>query len=400
VITSKRSILFTICAPLIVTLITLLFTWRMLIESARLGIPPRTLMWIGALNPLGHALSAWVAGRWVTPARAARASMGGMVLIACAGTASLLINDFAVYMAVSLVFGLGAGHFYLSLQLLAGHARPFRTLAWTLAFVLFGMGIGETLGPFLCDALGTDSVRAIAAVAWAGVCFYGVLAGSMRSLANGPPEGRAIHEIASTPALRIMARICTTIAMVLLAGTMAVLWPGLGVARGLTNAEISRGAALVGATMPVGALLWAILCRWLRRPWLFFCLAAINGLAFSGLIAMHGLRGQLVALAALGLSFSGLMFHCLYYANADDGDVAKSVGINETCFGLGAVAGPTLMGLLAWDNAASLRPYCAGGLLMLGGILVCVGTLMRSLRDEDDASRSRTMRPEDAAETI
>jgi hypothetical protein len=377
---------------MVATLIMLLFTWRMLIESARMGIPPRTLMWIGALNPLGHALSAWVAGRWVTPARAALASMGGVVLIACAGTVSLSTNSFVVFMAVSLTLGLGAGHFYLSLQLLAGHARPFRTLAWTLAFVLFGMGIGEMLGPFLCGALGTDAVRTIAAVSWGGVCLYGILAGSMQTLANSPSAGNTTHEIESTPALRTMARICTTIAMMLLAGTMSVLWPGLGVASELTDAQIARGAALVGAMMPIGALLWAVLRHAMRRPWLFLCLAAANGLAFSGLVAMQSYSHQLVALAALGISFSGLIFHCLYYANADDGDVAKSVGINEICFGLGAVAGPTLMGLLAWDDAAALRPYYAGGMLMLGGMLACGGVWIRSLRAAGHARHDKAVR--------
>ncbi len=367
---SKRRVLMAACGPLIASFILLLFLFRMTLQSVRMGVPPRTLLWLGVLCSLGHAVSSWLAGRWVKPGRAVWVTMAGVVMMAAAGTVSLAVTDFAVYLAVSAAIGLATGHFFLSYQVMTGHAKPFRTLAWTLALMMFAGGMGEALGPFVCGQAGISAARVIGAWAWGGVLAYLALGFIVRQANRGRYDSKPVHEISSTPLMRNMSRVCAVAGMLLFCGTMAILWPGLGVVRGFLDREISLGSSMMLIMVTVSAFLWAALRRRMRDPRLMLCLAAVNGLAFVSLSLWRSYPGLLLSLALQGFSFSGLMFHCIYYGNADPVDAPKSVGVNEACFGIGALAGPALMGLLAWDDPVSVRPYFLGGLLALAGISI------------------------------
>ena len=384
---SKRRILLTVLGPLLGTAILTLFAFRMAVLATRMGIPPRSRMWIGVLCPLAHALSAWVAGRWVTARRATAVLLGGLVAMAAAGTVSLPADSFPLYLAVSFCLGLGTGHYFLSLQLVAGHSRPCRTLARALAILMIGMGLGEGLGPVLCGYIGPQAVILLAVVAWAFVALHWgaiLLAGPIPKTHT---DAEPVHEITSTPVLRTVSRICAVSSMVLFCGMLSVLWPGLGVRRGYTDADISLGTGIAGLMGPVGLVIWACLKRWMTRPWLLLSLAGVNALAFVGLVMAQSFFLELTTLALIGLAWSGQIYHCMYYGNAAAANVPRHVGINEACFGLGALTGPALMGLLAWDNAASPLPYRIGGILMLLAVAVCAILWTRNPQHATDNSQ-------------
>ena len=70
-------------------------------------------------------------------------------------------------------------------------------------------------------------------------------------------------------------------------------------------------------------------------------------------------------MAGFGVALSGLYFCGIYYSNADPTTRGRSVAMYEMCVGLGSCLGPLLLGMLAWENAASLRPYLGGGVVLL-----------------------------------
>jgi hypothetical protein len=77
---------------------------------------------------------------------------------------------------------------------------------------------------------------------------------------------------------------------------------------------------------------------------------------------------MLVALAAIGACGSAMSFHAVYYANADPVHPGRSVGTNEAMVGLGGIAGTLSVGLLAWTDPTSWRPYAVMATLLVAMI--------------------------------
>ncbi|MCJ8329972.1 MAG: MFS transporter [Lentisphaeria bacterium] len=372
---SKRLILLTVVCPLITLIILIMFSFRLIIEATYiLELPPRSLMYIGIMSPLGHALSGSMAGRWVKISNAKIVLLSSLIFMGVAGCISLYDINFPLFVAVSFLLGLGTGYYFLALQVIVGSKPPFKTMAWTIAIMMLGNGLGQGIAPILSGHLlkFLNANLFFAATALGLVilhCSIIYIAGPMSQNSEDKPKIK--HEIHSTKSLRLLARLCAIISILLFSGCLSTLWPGLGERLGYSKAEISFGNGLCGIMTPIGALLCVSLRRKLIRPKVLFIMAFINGLSFLSLILVTSYTLQLAALGMLGLSFACSVYHCYYYGNTDPGNVAKSVGINEACFGFGACCGPIIFGLLAWENPAAKFTYYAGCTFMVINIIVC-----------------------------
>ena len=360
-----------------------LFMFWMNVAAVRMGVPPRWQALIGGLFAAGYALSAHAAGLWTTPGRARALMAGSMVLAAAVGTFSLYASGFPVMVACAAAIGILMGQYFVPFQVKMKNVQPFRTLAWTIAFYDVSWGCSFTLSPYLAGTFRGVSPLWAAAVAWAALAVHLVLIAALpRSDGAGAGPGHPAAAFRSTPAQRRMGWIGGGIVSLVLSGLCATIWPGLGSARGLTDRQIGIGVSAMGAQVALWSLLWARLSPRLGRPGIFLWLLGVAAASVLAVPFVGGWPAVTLPLAVFGFAFTGIVYHAIYYSNADADDQARSVGLNEALLGACSIAGPVVLGALAWDRADSLRPYVASAALLAGSIVV----LMRMRRRGDGGS--------------
>jgi len=158
----------------------------------------------------------------------------------------------------------------------------------------------------------------------------------------------------------------------LLNSVIVTLWPNLGKECGLSNARIGVGAFMVSFQLPLFALVWARLSKWMCKPAMLIALLAMAGIGYLLLPLFNVLLWQYAMLAILGIGISGAIFHSVYYSNIDPSSRERSLGINETVVGCACLVGPVVMGWLAWDSGASWRPYIAGCAIAMAACVALV----------------------------
>ena len=368
---SYRKLSLLVFGPMMADLLTAMFLFWMNLTAVRLGVPPKLQSLIGGLFAVGYTLSAHFAGRWCTPARATRLLIGDVVLLAAFGTVCLLTTSFPAFLVLAFAVGAVAGHYFVPFQVKMGDVRPFATMAWTVAFYQISWGTGYAIGPFLGGWLRAKSSLWLIGTAWLLTVLQVVLvvAADRKHAATSTGAKPAPHEFSSTVAQRRIGWISIFAGCTLFAGLLSTLWPGLGAARGLTDRQIGIGIFVTAIAIPLASLVCARLRRWMAHPWFLAGLVLASGVTFALLRWVAAWPASLVCLFLFGASYTGVIFHAIYYCNADPVQPGRSVGINETVIGLGSVAGPLLVGWLAWDDPASPRPYLCGLALMVATVL-------------------------------
>lgn len=383
---SLRSLALLMAGPLLTDLLCLWFVFWMMLAAVRMGYPPRSQAWIGGLFAAGYIAGTQLAGRWLTPARAPLMVLLAVPALALIGTGSILLDSFAAYLTLAALVGATAGHYFAPFQVMMGDVRPFRTLAWTIAFYNISWGTGYMLGPLLSGLASDDDLAsrdprqvrmALVGLVWLVVAAHTALTLAARRAPRRPQEQvQTTAAFASTPAMRLSGLIAAAAGSTIMAGMLGTVWPNLGAARGLSNSEIAIGGALLVAPIPLLAMLWARLRRRMIHPWLLMGLLLLGATA---LVVMPLTRGHaaLACLVCLGIAHSGVVFHAIYYNNAQP-SAGRSVTTFETVVGLGNFLGPVLMGTLAWTDRASTRPFIFGA----AAVLLAVALVARVRRPD------------------
>jgi MFS family permease len=362
---SVRKLALLLLGPLLVEMLSMLFNaWMPLQAADRMGKQPRQVMLIGMIGAVAYASSSLIAGRWVRPAIAPGLMIGAVLATLVVGCATLYINAFWFFPIAAAMIGLLYGHYYVPFQINIGHAQPFRTLAWSIAFYNMAWGMGSAIGTLLGGALVRQPVVVIAAIAL-GVAVIHTLLQVLALLAPSPS-----HEIlpgkafASTPRHRRVAIVCFLAAGLGFRAMLLTLWPSLKPIRGFEEWQVGLGYFMLSAPIALLAPLWALLRRRLREPWIMIGSLPVAAVGLMILPLTEHWLAAMAALLLIGAAESCCAFHAIYYANADPKTAARSVGLIEMFAGAGSMLGPLLLGLIAWNDAASPAPYLAAVALL------------------------------------
>lgn len=356
------------------------------LRTVDMGVPPRYQCLLAVLWSIGYVIGAHGAGRWCTAKRA-----GAMMAVSVIGGATvicavfLLNPNFRLFLAANLCFGLLNGFYFAPFQVKMGHIHPFHSMATAVAVYNMSWGTGLALGGIGCgwimDMPGAKWIACgiVAAIALVQLLLIGSVDGK-----DGPGE-RTSEEITRAFASSRLQRQCGWIGIfvgfLLFGGMTATLWPNLGRETGLTSLQIGIGAFLITFQLPLLSLAWARLREHMRNPAILVCLLLGLGLAYLLMPLVHHWLWHWAMLALLGAGFSGIVFHAVYYANADPSTRERSLGINESVVGIATLTGPLLMGWLAWDSGLALRPYLAGLALSLFAALAITVSWLRGRTD-------------------
>jgi predicted MFS family arabinose efflux permease len=348
--------------PLLADLTALIGFFYINVQAVRMGIPPRMQSLVGGLYAVAYTVG--------SPRRADAVMAAALAAVAACWTAAMVRPRFGLFLAVGAMAGAAASHYFVTFQVKMHNVRPFRTLAWTIAAYNISWGTGYSAGPFICGWLMSRHAAWLVAILWALALAVAVLPRLVRATESDASVDPGVRQdFHSTPPMRLSGWIGIGAASILFNGLVCTLWPGLGDAWGLTNRQIGLGTLVGGLQIPLSSLLWARLRRWMSGPWLLGVLLVLTGLGFGTLPLVRPWPGSLLPLSLFGFAYTGVIFHAVYYSNADPRNAAHSVGINEAAIGAGGILGPLVMGGLAWSSAASWRPYAGGALLMLGAVV-------------------------------
>lgn len=363
---SYRNLALLVFGPFLADLMVNTILFWMNMQAVRMGAPPRKLAFILGLLSIGYMLSSHCAGRWVTTSRRAGAVItGAVVLMAILGVATPLAHSFWSLPVLSFCLGVLSAHYFVSFQMKMSNVNPFSNLAWTVAFYNVSWGTGYAIGPFLCGWLREKPVSWFPAT----LCLIAMVHSALMALVGGNSERmiesvRPRSDLRSTPLMRKTGWIGALGVCILSSGLSATLWPALGGLKGLSDKEIGLGLFVFSIQTPFVSLFIAPLRHLMVKPWLFLAFLCLNAVAFLAVPFVLAWPWSLIPMGACGACFAGAIFHAIYYANADAEMSARSVAVNESLFAAGNIVGPFAIGFLAWNDAASLRPYVAGALLL------------------------------------
>lgn len=370
---SLRTLALLLVGPLLFDMLSVCFLFWMNLQSVRMGVPPWMQALIPALYALAYVVGAQLSGRTVTPK-----SAQWLVLLMCPamtalGIVAVVVLSFPLYLVLGFAIGIATGFYFTPFQVAMGDVRPFRTLAWTIGFYNISWGTGCTLAPFVIWLKGCSGA-AVAVVVGVLALVNTALALSARTAPRRPAdESHMTVGFVSTGVQRLTSRIAAGLANGLTTGLSSTLWLALGDARGLNNRQIALGVAVMGLPVVALAPLWAWQRRRLIRPRVMIALMLLLAAAYVPVLYVPW-PAALAPLALVGVCGSGLYFHGIYYANADPRSNARNVGAYESCVGLGALLGPLLLGLVAWTDKTSLRPFLVGALIMaaVAVLVICL----------------------------
>jgi len=358
------------------------------LRTVDLGVPPRFQCLLAVAWSLGYVIGAHCTGRWCTARRAVPMMVSSLLGSAVVGCVLFLAEpSFAFFLSVNGVFGALAGFYFGPFQVKMGHIHPFHSMATAVAVYNMSWGAGLALGGAGCGWImeqpGAKWIACGTVVAIAAAQLLSLF--TSRTGREG--KERTSEEMTSTFSSTLLQRRCGWIAgfvaFLMSMGLNATLWPNLGRETGRSSFQIGLGLFLMMAQLPLLSLAWARVRERLRKPVILVCLLLLLGLAFLVLPLVHHWAWQYVTLVVIGIAFTGITFHAVYYSNADPTSRARSVGINETVVGIAALLGPLTMGWLAWDTGLALRPYLAGcALAILAATVITISWLRDDLNTQ------------------
>ena len=371
---------------MLVETLSMLVTFYMALEAVRLGVPPRQQMLIGAIGASSYAISAFVCGRWVTARLAPNVMLVMIIMAAAAGVLAMNLHQFAYFLMIMPVMGFCVANFYVPFQVNMGHVRPFHTMAWTVAIYNVAWGTGGAAGPFLSGFLRTSPTFVLATLA-IGLMLGHTALNLLSRTAPPPGESSGPTIVFESSALqRRVAWIAAFAAGIVYRGLYVTLWPTLGVQRGWSDQTIATGALLLALPLPLAAPLWAKLRRRLVAPWVMISTMIIGAIGVLLIPLADSPAMTIACITCCGLAESCVVFHMLYYANADKHTAGHSIGISEFIAGGCFVLGPMMMGLLAWDDATALRTYIVSGAGMVVSIAIVIWMWTSGTRRSDAAT--------------
>ena len=258
-----------------------------------------------------------------------------------------------------------------------GRIRPFETLAYSIACYNIAWGLGGAIGPFFGGALRDLGLGygSFALVVAALVVAHGLLLGLSRTPEPDDPPPTAAFE--STARQRKFAWINFFVVGLAFRGLYGTLWPDLGKQMQWADWKIGLGQTLMLFPVAGAALVWARCRRRLVEPWFMIGSMVIGAAAFSALPWMDHWPSAVACCLVIGVMESCVVYHSLYYANADAHTKGRSLGIAEAMAGSGFLFGPLIFGLLAWNNAKGPLPYTVGSVFILTVATVCLQDRLR-----------------------
>lgn len=367
---AARTLALWILGPFLMALINLMIVFWLNLQSARAGVRPRQQAFILVAFSLAYILSSLLAGRWTRPERAARQMKLSVVVMSALATLAFLSARFESLVELSFLSGLAAGQYFGPFQVRIGNVKPFPDLAWCIACYNLSWGVGDFLGPLVIGVLRGFTPAWLIGLAWLIASIHVALIESEERGPGGVEADPARPEFASTLRLRVLGWMASMGGLALYSGIGGTLYPGLGVARGWNDLQIAAGVAVLALPIPLTAPLWALLSPRLRRPWLLLAATVVSAASVAALPQARAWPSTLLCMAGLGLGYSAICFHSIYYVNADAEQPARSIGINEAVFGLAAVVGPLGLGLLAWEDFEDTMPYAAAACAVLAAAAI------------------------------
>ncbi|MCX5660880.1 MAG: MFS transporter [Planctomycetota bacterium] len=351
-----------ILGPLLVAMINLMIMFALTLQAVLAGIPPRTQAWIGTLYAAAYTVSAYLAGRWTKPSRAMTMLVTTTLGASAIATAAFLAPPSGLWLPLLLgtLVGINAGHYFVPLQARMGDVQVFHTVAWSVACYNASWGMGDALGPFVVGVLKGLSVGWLVLAAWAIGLFHLAL---VVAAARAPHPASSTHAMASAFASTRRQRLAASAAMLVIIamylGLVMTLYSGLGHARGWSERQIGLGLAVLAVPVPLTAPLFALLRHRMQQPWIMLASMVVSAASMAALPMTETWLGSLACLAGAGIGLACVAFHAFYYSNAAPTDRAHAIGVNESVVGLGSVAGPLVLGNLAWTDFTSVLPYRA-----------------------------------------
>jgi hypothetical protein len=366
---SPRKLALLIFGPMCVESIGSLLTFWMLLNATRAHYEPRSQMLIAALGSLGYGSSSYLAGRWVTPARAPYVMMLSIALATLCGLAGLYAGTFAFSLVANTLLATCIGHYYVPFQINMSHVHPFRTLAWTVAFYNVAWATGTAMGTFVGGWFRESSFALLASVVLITLAIHTVLNLSALRVPDSPDDRDPASLFRSTASQRRVGWLCFFAVAITLRPIYTTLWQALAQHRGWSDHQIAVGSLMLYSFVPVGSLLLARLRRFLHHPHILLGSLLLGAVGMIALPLTHSFPVALLCLACLGIMETCAVFHAIYYSNADPTNRAHSIGTFEGVVGLGYALGVVLLGLTAWDDATALRTYLLATAILLAAAL-------------------------------
>lgn len=367
--TSLRKIAFLLLGPFLYAIIQILFTSYMNLQAARMGIPPKQLMLLAIAFAAGYAPVSYLSGHICNQRNSTRFMFIAVIAATLVGILCLYFRHFYLFCLFSLLIGLISGIYFVPFQINMSHVKPFRTLAWSVAFYNISWGTGAAIGFFAGPALRESPIWIIIAIALSVLILHHII---LFISNTAPPPTHQAHTTAafsSTPRLRYISWISVLATGILFSGTLTVLLPALGNQRHWSDQQIGLGLFCVVAMIALCAPLWALLRNLMTRPYLIIAAVTLGIAAFSSLPFTTSYPLSLVILSLLGITHSCVVYHAIYYSNADPTSHEKSIGIAEALAGIFFMLGPLIMGLTAWNNPSSTIPYFTGSAILLTALI-------------------------------
>lgn len=364
---SLRQLAFLLLGPMIVETIWSMLIFWMGLQTTALGYEPRVQNIIILLPSLGYACSALLAGRWVTPRHVTTLMVLMLSAAAVLGLSVVHFRHFALFVVLGPVLGLCIGHYYVPFQIRMSHVQPFRTLAWTVAFYNIAWGTGAAVGPYLAGLLQYHSVWLTTGAVLALAGIHAMLLLSAGTAPRSTDEHHPAAAFASTAQQRRLGWVAFVACGLTMHATCFTLVPDFAKHRRWSADQTGLLVFLAVATLPLGALLWARLRHQMMRPWLMVGSLVIGAAGMTLMPLTTTWSGATACIVALGAALSCTVFHAIYYSNADPSPIhkARSIATMEVLAGGSSVAGPVLLGMLAWSDATGPTPWWVGGGLLI-----------------------------------
>ncbi len=364
---SLRSLTLMALGPWLMAMVYLMANVCTYLQAVRAGATPPQQGLIGTLGAMAYVVSALAVGKLVRPQRAVRWLVGSVAAMAAVAMVAFVARPFWLLLVLAMAAGSAASQYFVPFQSRMSHVQPFRTLAWSIAWYNFSWGLGDTLAPatsaVLRDWPALYPMLVVAAFTLLHVCLI-VLAGNRRDDAESYPATPA-KAFASTPRQRRRGFVTSFAVLVTYSALLSTLYPGLGATRRWSDQQIGLGLMAMAVAFPLTAPIWAWLRRWLEGVGLLLgsvlmCAAALVLLPLTATWVQ-----SLACMFGVGIGVAGVLFHSVYYSNADSANPTHSIGINEAVIGAGALLGPLGLGLIAWSDFAAPRAYFAGAALLV-----------------------------------
>ncbi len=327
-------------------------TYVLMLDSSWTGLIP-------AAGSLGYTCSSLIAGRWVTPRIAPFLMVGSIVLVTTFGLTGMALYNYWAFLACAFLASSAIGHYYTPFQINMTHVQPFRTLAFSVGFYNIAWGTGAAVGPLVGSSLSAAPMTSLAITAGA-ILFVHTALNIQAYLAPRPDhEEHATAAFASTGRQRMYAMVCFIAVAASVRGLYMPLWPALGREFGWSDWQVGLGQCAVFAPLPLLSLLWARMRRRLVHPWIMLGSLALAFVGFGGLYFTSSWPVAMVLAFMTGIGESCVVFHAIYYMNADPNVKRRSrnVGLFEMTAGATNVAGPIILGVLASGNPTGPMPY-------------------------------------------